>query len=72
MAIQPINEFTVQHVLRNRSLTLQGIWQCACISERVRMHIIERTSERSALLFVLHFKLRQGKFLLHETYLAAS
>jgi len=36
------------------------------------MCIIERISEPSALLFVLHFKYRQGKFPLHEIYLAAS
>ena len=38
----------------------------------IQICIMERISERSALLFVLHFKLQQSKFLLHKVYLAAS
>ena len=38
----------------------------------IQMCIMERISERSVLLFVLHFKLQQCEFLLHEIYLAAS
>jgi len=51
----------------------------ACVRESGTLHASVSVhpdtidiSERSALLLVLHFKLRQGKILLHEIYLAAS